>query len=92
MLISEGGGSAAGGSPIHAGPPGREVWDDDLSGKHPSRAKTEYDLPDAFNQPGNHFVQNAVKLMEKHYNDILADLAASIPDAVFYNAVRVSKG
>lgn len=70
MLIAEGAGSAAGGAPIHAGPPGRSVWDDDLSGKKPSTAKSEYNLPGAFNQPGNHFIDNAVKLMKKHYDDI----------------------
>ena len=53
MIVNEGSGSAAGGEAIHAGPPGRSVWDADVSGKHPSRAKTEYDLPEEFNQVGN---------------------------------------
>ena len=92
MLIAEGAGSAAGGSPIHAGPTGRPVWDDDLSGKKPSAAKSEYDLPGAFNQPGNHFIDNAVKLMKKHYEDIQAGIGSSIPDSVFYSAVIVSAG
>lgn len=92
MLISEGAGSAAGGEAIHAGPPGRSVWDDNLDGKHPSNAKSEYDMPSGFNQPGNHFVANAVKLMKKHYDDIIANLASSIPSSVFASAVIVSAG
>lgn len=92
MLISEGAGSAAGGPPIHAGPLGRSVWNSGMSGQKPSASLTEYQLPGGFNQPGNHFVENAMKLMEKHYSDIQAELAASIPDSVFSSAVIVSAG
>ena len=55
MLIAYGGGSAAGNAAIQAGPYGREVWNEDLSGKHPSSAQSEYFLPDRFNQPGNDY-------------------------------------
>ena len=34
MIVAAGSGSAAGGSAIHAGPPGRSVWDDDVSLRH----------------------------------------------------------
>lgn len=53
MLVEAGSGSAVGNPAIHAGPTGRSVWNDDVSGKHPSRAKREYDLPAEFNQKGN---------------------------------------
>ena len=42
MVVEAGSGSAAGGDAIHAGPAGRSVWDDDLSERHPSRARSEY--------------------------------------------------
>lgn len=92
MLISEGAGSAAGGSPIQAGPTGRAVWDNDLSGKHPSRAQTTYDLPAGFNQPGNHFVENAVRLMRVHFDDVISNAVDAIPDSVFASAVTVTAG
>ena len=39
MVVAYGSGDKAegGGTKVHAGPPGRNVWDDDLSAKHPSR-------------------------------------------------------
>lgn len=83
MVILEGAGSAAGNSPIRSRP-GEEVWNDDLSGKWRSSAKTEYLLPDGFNQKGNHFVENAMKLMRKHFNDVLREASANLPDSVFY--------
>ena len=61
MVINYGSGSAIGDAPIHAGPEGRMVWDEDMTGKHPSTAKTEYDLPDEFNQVGNHFIEQSYK-------------------------------
>ena len=87
MLISEGAGSAAGGSPIYAGPPGRSVWNNDLSGQQPSKAKSSYPLPGAFNQPGNHFVQNAIRIMRLHFDDVLSTAMASIPSSIFTSAV-----
>lgn len=61
MLIAYGAGSAAGGDAIHAGPTGRMVWDDNLDGQKPSSAQGWWDLPAAFNQPGNDWVNNAVR-------------------------------
>lgn len=91
MIIAEGSGSAVGGSPITAGPPGRTVWNNDLSSQHASNAKSEYTLPAAFNQRGNHFVDNAVKRMQKHFSDVLNDASSSLPDSVFYGNVIVSQ-
>lgn len=90
MVIAEGAGSAVGGSPITAGPNGRSVWDDDLSEKKKSKAQSTWLLPEAFNQSGNHFVSNAVLLMEKHFKDVLDEAAASLPSSIFYMNVVVS--
>lgn len=93
MLILQGGGSAApGGSPITAGPPGRSVWDNNLDGKHPSSAKSEYTMPDGWNQPGNKFMENAVRRMQTFFYDIIDSANAKLPDSVFYDNVMVSAG
>ena len=90
MIIEAGAGSAAGNAPIHAGPTGRSVWDDDVSGQHPSRAKTEYLLPAAFNQAGNRFMENAMRIMQTFYGDITEYVYATIPDNAYYGNVQVS--
>lgn len=90
MIIEAGAGSAAGNAPIHAGPTGRSVWDDDVSGQHPSRAKTEYLLPAAFNQAGNRFMENAMRIMQTFYGDITEYVFATIPDSAYYGNVQVS--
>ena len=90
MIVSEGAGSAAGNAAIYAGPPGRMVWDNDMSSKHPSTAKSTYNLPAGFNQEGNQFVSNAIRLMEKHYDNIIATAWASLPESIFYGNVSVS--
>lgn len=89
MIIEAGAGSAAGNAPIHAGPTGRSVWDDDVSGQHPSRAKTEYLLPAAFNQAGNRFMENAMRIMQTFYGDITEYVFATIPDSAYYGNVQV---
>ena len=76
---------------ITAGPPGRSVWDNDMDGKHPSKAKSTYEIPQ-FNQEGNHFIYNSMLLMQKHFDDVLADASASLKDSVFYKHVIVRKG
>ena len=91
MIVAAGSGSTAGGGAIHAGPPGRSVWDDDVSGKHPSNARSEYDLPDAFNQKGNRFVENAVRIMKAEFGMLTEIYMVSIPDHVYYENVQVSK-
>ncbi len=90
MIIEAGAGSAAGNAPIHAGPTGRSVWDDDVSGQHPSRAKTEYLLPTAFNQAGNRFMENAMRIMQTFYGDITEYVYTTIPDSAYYGNVQVS--
>lgn len=80
MLIGYGSGfmsygNATGGyssGPITAGPTGREVWDNNMDGKHPSQAKSTYEIPQ-FNQEGNHFIYNSMLLMQKHFDDVLAE-------------------
>lgn len=89
MVVNEGSGNAAGGEAIHAGPTGRSVWDAELAGKHPSRAKSEYDLPEEFNQQGNRFVENAVRRMQTKFGDRLESAFAAEPDGTFYGNVHV---
>ena len=90
MIVEAGAGSAAGNAPIHAGPTGRSVWDDDVSGQHPSRAKSEYLLPAEFNQKGNQFVENTMRIMETAYGDITEFVFATVPDSAYYGNVQVS--
>jgi hypothetical protein len=92
MIITYGSGDKVGNKPIQAGPEGREVWTDDLDGKKSSKAKATYLLPDEFNQTGNQFISNAVKLMQKHFYDTLDEASCSLPDSVFYNNVKVIQG
>lgn len=90
MIVEDGSGSAAGNEPIHAGPAGRSVWDGDVTGKHPSRAKSEYDLPDEFNQAGNQFVENSVRMMQTEFGRATEAVFATTPDDAYYGNVQVS--
>lgn len=90
MIVEAGSGSAVGNAPIHAGPTGRSVWDDDVSGQHPSRARTEYLLPAEFNQKGNQFVENAVRIMRIYFGDVTEFVFAAIPDSTYYGNVQVN--
>ena len=49
---------------------------------------SEYPLPEAFNQKGNHFVDNAVKLTQKHFDDVLAEASRDIPPDMIARFVR----
>lgn len=69
MVVTEGSGKAVGNPPITAGPEGRSVWDGDVTGRHPSRAKDEYALPDAFNQTGNQWLLDALMQMDGRYGE-----------------------
>lgn len=91
MLIAYGSGNQAdgGGTKIHAGPTGRSVWDDNLAGKHPSAAESTYDLPDEFNQKGNHFIGNAMKRAQAQYGNMVVKAFEYLPDRVYYEKVRV---
>lgn len=82
MIITEGSGSAVGNAPITAGPYGRSVWNDSLTGKNPSSSMITYKLPSEFNQKGNHFIENAVKLMRKEFRDILDEATDNIPSDI----------
>lgn len=89
MIVAAGSGSDAGNAPIHAGPTGRSVWDENMSGKHPSRAKSEYLLPVEFNQKGNQFIENAMRMMKTDFGDVTEAVFASVPDSVYYGNVVV---
>ena len=92
MVVTYGSGNRVGNGSIEAGPPGRMVWDAGLDGKKPSAAEGNWLLPDEFNQTGNHFIENSIKIMRKHYSDVLDEAAASLPSSVFYKNVHVKGG
>lgn len=91
MIVAAGSGSEAGNAPIHAGPTGRSVWDEDVSGKHPSRAKSEYLLPAEFNQKGNQFIENAMRMMKTDFGNVTEAVFASTPDGEYYGNVVVTE-
>lgn len=91
MVVEAGSGSAAGGKAIQAGPNGRSVWNSELDGKHPSRAKSVYNLPAEFNQRGNQFVENAMKMMRTELGIQTEQAFATTPDSVYYGNVTVKK-
>lgn len=93
MVVAYGSGdkAAGGGTRIHAGPPGRQVWDSALSGRKASTTKSEYALPEPFNQRGNLFVNNSIKRMQARYGNHLEAAFRTLPSAVFYRKVSVKK-
>ena len=91
MIVKAGSGSAVGNAPIHAGPTGRSVWDGDVTGKHPSKTKSEYELPDAFNQTGNQFIENAMRMMQTEFGQLTEIAFATTPDSCYYGSVEVRK-
>ena len=91
MVVEAGSGSAAGGKRITAGPTGREVWNSELDGKHPSRAKSVYKLPAEFNQKGNKFVENAIHMMRTEFGIMAEAVFATTPDSTYYGNVKVDK-
>jgi len=88
MVVAYGSGSEAGGEAIHT-KPGELVWDGDLESKGLSDAKSWYLLPEGFNQAGNEFVENSMKIMRAHFKSILESSFAKIPQDVFWRNVHV---
>ena len=68
------------------------MWDDDLRNIKTSAAETAYPLPDMFNQEGNHFIENAMKIMAKKFDDVLDQASVNLPDDFFYRSVVSKKG
>lgn len=91
MVVEAGSGSAVGNESITAGPNGRSVWNSELDGKHPSRAKSVYKLPAEFNQKGNKFVENAMRIMQTEFGTITEAVLATTPDSAYYGNVKVDK-
>ena len=91
MVVETGSGSAAGGKPITAGPTGREVWNSELDGKHQSQAKSVYKLPSEFNQKGNSFIENSMRMMQTEFGVISETVFATTPDSTYYGNVKVDK-
>lgn len=92
MVVTFGAGSAVGRAPIHAGPYGRIVYNNDLDGQHPSRVVHEYDLPAEFNQKGYDWVTNAERRMGTLMQNKLDAVWGQIPDSVFTSCLRVIGG
>lgn len=91
MVVEAGSGRGARGKAITAGPTGRSVWNSELDGKHPSRAKSVYKLPAEFNQTGNRFVENAMRMMQTEFGAITEIAFSTTPDSVYYGNVTVRK-
>lgn len=83
MIVEEGGGSAVGNPPIHRGPKGRSVWDDDITRRRPSKSNSTSLLPSEFNQPGNHFIENAVKRIQTVMVDTINEASRNLPITIF---------
>lgn len=84
MLIAYGSGSrseAPGWRPhkIYAGPPGRIVWDDDLSDQKVSESK-RHAMPDSFNQAGNMFHERAMEDVKQVFDKIAEQAFRSMPE------------
>lgn len=88
MLVAYGSGSEAGGEPIRTRP-GEQVWDSDLRERGLSKAQSSYLLPNAFNQEGNDFIENAMRIMQTHFKDTLERIWAGLPNSAVYSNVRV---
>lgn len=69
--------------------PGQLTWHGKLRYKDISKATTKRRLPDGWNQKGNHFVENAVRQMKKHFEDILSEAYASMPNELFIGNLKV---
>ena len=93
MLVMYGSGSKSdfGGSPIHAGPKGRIVWDSDLTGKTASKQE-EHALPDTWNHIGNHALQTTMLQMRKFFNDLLSEALREINTGLIQKHVSVIMG
>lgn len=60
--------SMGGGEPMHS-KPGEMVWGPGLTGnKHMSTAKSEFKLPDSWNQPYTDFIDVAVRHLKNEYD------------------------
>lgn len=87
MLIAYGGGSAAidpethgslGQEDIHAGPPGRVVWNENLDDQIVSES-SEHPMPTSYNQPGNLFPDVAAQELLLEFNNMKKQILGNIP-------------
>lgn len=88
MIIEAGGGSAVGNPAIHYGPRGRSVWDEDITGRHPSQTDSTKDLPAGFNQVGNHFIEDAMVQIVVRIGNALDEASANLPASIFADNIR----
>lgn len=66
--------------------PGEKVWKTDLT-RGISNALSSYYIPQ-FNQQGTFYIENAMKLMAKFFNDILDEASENLPDSIFYSNIK----
>ena len=74
--------------PVFAGPPGRMVWDNSLSGQHSSTKEFKI-LPESWNHYGKDFVAYATDTMRVHFNDMLSDTYDEIVALNLSNYIKV---
>lgn len=65
------------------------VWDDELYATHRSQAEDAYDLPDAFNQRGYNWVDNAMKRLRTEMMDVLTAAFARMPANILRPAITI---
>lgn len=87
-VIDTGAGSAAGGSPMEYGPYGREVWNDDLSGRKTSETTRTGNMPKGFNNVGNQFSQKAKDEMENEKEQIMQHALRHISQSLLDGVIR----
>lgn len=75
------------GQPIQT-KPGEIVWKDDMT-RGKSNAKSRYPI-DHFNQEGSFFLENAIKEMQKYWDDILEEACDTLPSSLFYKNVHAT--
>lgn len=90
MLIAYGSGDKAvdpetgnnlGNPAIYAGPKGRQVWNNTLTGHVRGGSKIEKatPLPDEFNQRGNDFANRAIEELQAHFDAVVTGAMNNIP-------------
>lgn len=93
MVVTYGMGSASdfGGDPIYAGPFERIVYDNNLSGQHPSRVPGKgYLMPASWNHAGGHFLDNSIKIMTSIVSETAQEVMDMIPGDIIAKHLTVS--
>ena len=89
MVVTYGMGSGAGGVPVYAGPRGRLVYNENLTGMKPSDRDYEL-LPKSWNHPGTHFIDNATANLQPLVHDIAQAIIDLIPADIILKHTKIS--